>query len=204
MEGLQQLVQKNARRLAYAAALALALAAFAANTGGSSGLSQAYGYLSFSFLCLSLAVSPVRVLFPSFKYNAALYIARRALGVAAFVFAFLHFALHSFSFYKGSLQYFPPDLERFGMALGAIALAVFFALAATSFDFAVKKLGRRWFSLHKLTYLAYLAIIAHACLEGSHFGSLNPYSGSFLLLAAATLLLEAARLWKRRAAKPAL
>jgi len=95
-------------------------------------------------------------------------------------------------------------------AVGVASLAALFLLAATSTDYAVKKMGRKWFTLHKLVYLAYPLIIAHAYSIGTDFGKsgLNAYSGSFLIIAAATLLLEAARAYvsfskaRQKAANP--
>lgn len=201
---IQQVLQKNARRMTYAAAFLLACATlflYPKSMGANGDVVRAFGYLSFTFMSLSLAVSPIRALFPAFKYNAALYMARRALGVSAFVFASLHYAINSLAFYKGDPLYFAPSLGDAGTLIGVASLAMLFPLAATSFDFAVRKMGQSWFMLHKLAYLAYPAIIAHAYLAGSDFGGMNAYSGSFLLIASATLLLEAARLWRALRAK---
>lgn len=206
MENLQAFLQKRARAIVYAAAFIVALCTFAAysnNWKPTTNVQNAFGYLAFSFISLSLAVTPLRILFPAFQYNAAVYMARRALGVSGFVFAFLHFAVPAIVFFKLNFLYFMPSLGEAGTAAGIAALAMLFLLAATSFDFAVKRLGKRWFALHKLVYLAYPLIIAHAYLLGADFGSINAYSGSFMLIAAATVLLEAARLWKHFSKKKA-
>ena len=200
---------KNARKIVYALAFAIACATIAVHAkdwNTTTSMSDAFGYLSFSFISLALAVSPIRALFPAWRYNASLYMARRALGVSSFVFAALHYAMNPMLFYRGSLDMFLAN-SGYGIWVwaGIAAIAVLFLLAATSMDYAVRKLGRRWFTLQKLVYLAYPLIIAHAYTIGIDFigGQLDIYSGSFLLIAAATVLLEAARIYVSLAKKAA-
>jgi sulfoxide reductase heme-binding subunit YedZ len=204
---LIHLLQENARKLAYAAAFLIAAATYLAYSKGlalTPDIMRAYGFLSFSFISLALAVTPFLMLFPSFPFNAALYMSRRALGVSAFVFAFLHYAIQGALYFKWNPLYFLPLIGGEGMLTGVAALAMLFLLAATSFDFAVRKMGKHWFTLQKLVYLAYPAIIAHALFLGSDFGEgINAYSGSFLLVAAATVILEAARIFIRFSKKHA-
>lgn len=201
MENSLLFLQKHARKLVYASAILIALLTFLAYSKGgalTADVSNACGFLAFSFISMSLAVTPVRILFPAFSGNAALYMARRALGVSGFVFALLHYAVPVLASLNGNFGYFLPMLGNFGIAAGAAALALLFPVAATSFDFAVKRMGRGWFTVHKLVYLIYPLIIAHAYTIGVDFAGkgINVYSGSFLLIAAATLLLEAARVWR--------
>lgn len=191
---------KHARGTVYAAAFAIAAATWLAFADGAmftDEAASAYGYLAFICVSLALAVSPLRALFPSFKYNVALYMARRALGVSGFVFAFLHYAAQPIMYYDWDFAFFLSASGEYGfwVGVGAAALGALFLLAATSFDYAVARMGRRWLLLHRLVYLAYPAIILHAYFLGSSFsgGKIGAYSGTFLLVAAATLILEAAR-----------
>ncbi|MFA5929841.1 MAG: ferric reductase-like transmembrane domain-containing protein [Candidatus Micrarchaeia archaeon] len=206
-------LQKNARKLVYAIAFIIACATFVAfskNGNATLDTANAFGFLAFSAISLALAASPVRALFPAWKYNAAYYRARRALGVSGFVFAFLHYFIQPFLFYKGDVAFFLSAAGEAGTWLwvGVAALAMLFLLAATSTDYAVRKMGKRWFTLQKLTYLVYPIIILHASQIGFDFGrGLNAYSGSFFAIAASTLLLEAARAYvsfskPRRKAEP--
>ncbi|MFA6214441.1 MAG: ferric reductase-like transmembrane domain-containing protein [Candidatus Micrarchaeia archaeon] len=193
-------LQKNARMLVYAAAFIIACAAWLMYAKGfevTPGASSAFGFLAFSFISLALAASPIRALFPAWRYNAAYYMARRALGVSGFVFAFLHYAAHPILYFNGDFAFFLSATGDYALWVwaGVAALAALFLLAATSTDWAVGKMGRRWFALQKLVYLAYPLIIAHAYSIGANFSGrgMNLFSGAFLAIAAATVLLEAAR-----------
>ena len=150
------------------------------------------GFLTFTFLCLALAVTPFRIVFPSFPLNPSFYLARRSLGVSAFGFALVHFASLFVFVFESSLEKFFPAVQAsgFGIPTGTVSLFFLFVLALTSTDFAVKKLGKNWFSLHKLAYLAYPLIVLHVVLIGIDFQKVNAYSGAFFVVAVFTLALE--------------
>lgn len=193
---LNAMLVKNARILVYAIAFVIALATFSLySTDGKPSIdsANAFGYLAFTFISIGLMISPIKAIWPNFGLNPTLNMARRAIGVSAFVFAAFHF---SGEYVAG----FGTDFDLLIMSLGlnifllfgAIAMMVLFLLFITSTDFAVRKLGKYWFKLHKLLYLAYPLIIAHAYFIGLDFidGMINMYSGSFLLIALATISLE--------------
>ncbi len=196
------LVQK-ARIVVYLIALLLiAVVWFSFSKNGSANMpmSNAFGYLAFTFLSLALIVTPIRTIWPRFELNSSLYMARRAIGVSAFVFAVFHYITQlSVNFNNDVPALFSLMFSAAGtwLLVGYIALVILFILFATSFDFAVKKLGNHWFTLHKLVYLAYLFIFLHAYRIGVDFanGMLNAYSGSFIAIAIITLILEAVRLY---------
>ncbi len=110
------------------------------------------------FLLISLAVTPARYLFDQGK----VVIVRRMLGVAAAAYAAAHFSLYvadqQFSLGKVSSEI----ASRFYLTIGFVALLGLLALAATSTDAWVRRLGRRWKQLHWLIYpIGVLALWHH-------------------------------------------
>lgn len=91
---------------------------------------------------------------------------RRMIGVAAFAYLAAHFALYTVDFSSGPVGLAVEIASRVYLAVGFIALLLFAALAATSFDGAVKRLGGpRWRRLHRLTYLATALGLVHFTLH---------------------------------------
>jgi len=202
---LNAFLLKRARTATYLAALALlAVTAFLASNANGMNYAQLAnnsGFLAFTFLCLALAVTPIRKLWPAFSLNPSLYRSRRALGVTAFGFALVHAALQSGVQYGVSVERFLFVASGNGVFFGVIAFAMLLVLASISTDWAVRKMGAKWFTVQKLAYLAYPLIFLHAITAGSDFARINAYSASFVLVAALTLLLEAARVYKERVEK---
>jgi sulfoxide reductase heme-binding subunit YedZ len=104
-------------------------------------------------------VTPARRLF-----NAAKLInMRRTLGVAAFCYAVLHLALYVLQEKFDLLKVASEIVLRIYLTIGFVALIGLIALAATSTDGMIKRLGgARWNALHKAVYLI-------AILGGIHF-----------------------------------
>jgi nitrite reductase/ring-hydroxylating ferredoxin subunit/DMSO/TMAO reductase YedYZ heme-binding membrane subunit len=133
---------------------------------------RALGSCAIILLHIILLIGPLHRLTP---LAAPVLYNRRHLGVAFFAVALLH-ALVAIGFYGGfgvqnpisavlghgfvdSIAGFPFEW------LGAIALAIFFVMAATSHDFWLKNLGPRfWKSIHMGVYVAYALVIAHVAL----------------------------------------
>jgi sulfoxide reductase heme-binding subunit YedZ len=110
-------------------------------------------------LVLSLACTPLNTLF---GFKAALKV-RRALGLYAFMYAVLHLTLfvgvdYGFNWVLLKDALLSKRYTLVGMGAGFILLL----LAATSFKYWQKRLGKRWKRLHRLVYLA-------ALLAGVHF-----------------------------------
>lgn len=158
-------------------------------------LANNLGYLAFIYLSLALSVTPIRKIFPEFPFNQSFANGRRAMGVSAFVFAFFHINLHFFFTFSGSQEALIKFsvANRYGILSGLIAFFILFAMALTSTDWAVKKLGRKWFRLHRLVYIAYPLIIWHAINVGRDFKIINTFSGIFLMIVGITIILE---LWR--------
>ena len=99
-------------------------------------------------LVITLALTPLqRVL----NYPKIALI-RRMLGVTTFAYALTHFILYIVNS-KYDLVFVASEIIlRFYLTIGFVALIGLSLLAATSFDSAVRKLGKKWKMLHRLVY----------------------------------------------------
>ena len=121
-------------------------------------LIRATGDWALRFLCLVLAVSPLRVLGKA----PALARFRRMLGLFMYFYALVHFLSYSgFDMGFEVADILRDIAKRPFILVGSLALLLLTPLAATSFNAAVKALGaRRWQGLHRLVYaVAGLAIL---------------------------------------------
>ncbi|PWC35830.1 protein-methionine-sulfoxide reductase heme-binding subunit MsrQ [Azospirillum sp. TSO35-2] len=120
---------------------------------------KASGLWALRFLLIALALTPLRML----TRVAALARFRRMLGLFAFFYACVHL-----STYIGLDQFFDwaaiwkDIVKRPYITVGMGAILILTALAATSTDGMVKRLGgRRWRALHKGVFVAGLAACLH-------------------------------------------
>ncbi len=110
------------------------------------------------FLLLSLLVTPLR---RWFSWNW-LQNYRRQLGLWALFYVVAHFGIY-WVFDQGlDLSYVWEDvLERPYIAAGMLALLLLIPLGVTSLKWWQKRLGKRWFYLHRLAYVAAIAAVVH-------------------------------------------
>ena len=121
-------------------------------------LVRALGDWTLRFLCLVLAVTPLRVI----SGTPALGRFRRMLGLFVFFYALLHLLSYSWFDMGFDVADIAADIvKRPFILVGFSAFALLTALAATSFNRAIRALGaKRWQQLHRLIYLiAGLAIL---------------------------------------------
>jgi sulfoxide reductase heme-binding subunit YedZ len=124
-------------------------------------------------LLITLAVTPAqRVLnFPR------LALARRTLGVGCAAYAVLHISLYVLDQHFDLIKVASEIVLRIYLTIGALALTGLIALAATSTDAAVRRLGaQRWNALHRCVY-------AIAPLAAVHFfiqSKLNIYEPTLM------------------------
>jgi sulfoxide reductase heme-binding subunit YedZ len=114
-------------------------------------LLRATGAWTLRFLCLTLAITPLRVI----THTPALVRFRRMLGLFAYFYVVLHLLSYSW-FDKGfDLADIAKDIgKRPFILVGFLAFVLLTPLAATSFNRAIRTLGaRRWQTLHRLVYL---------------------------------------------------
>lgn len=121
-------------------------------------LTQHLGKYALIFLLLSLACTPVNLLF---GVRQALGL-RRSLGLYAFMFASLHFLTFIGLDYAFNVQFLWQDVanKRY-IWMGAGALLILTPMAVTSFKWWMKRLGKNWKRLHRLVYLAGVLVIVH-------------------------------------------
>lgn len=121
-------------------------------------LIRSTGDWTLRFLCLVLAVTPLRVL----TQQPALARFRRMLGLFVFFYAVLHFLAYAWLDMGLDPATIARDIPKRPFALvGFLALLLLVPLAATSFNRAIKALGAaRWQALHRLVYaIAVLALL---------------------------------------------
>ncbi|KPF54511.1 sulfite oxidase [Rhizobium sp. AAP116] len=119
------------------------------------------GLWAFRFLCLGLAVTPLRDLL---GINLIAY--RRALGLLAFYYVLAHFAVYLTLDRGLILSSIVGDiLKRPYIMLGMAGLLMLIPLALTSNQWSIRRLGQRWNKLHKLTYPILLVAILHYALS---------------------------------------
>lgn len=145
------------------------------------------------FLLLTLAITPARKL----SGWSVLMRLRRMLGLYAFFYACLHFLT-----YLVLDQFFDFDeiikdiLKRPYVTVGFAAFVLLIPLAVTSTNKMMKRLGRRWKTLHQLIYvIAVLAVLHFLWLVKAD--NFEPLIYAFILL-----MLFTARVWLQRREKP--
>ena len=164
-------------------------------------LSRATGDWTLRFLCITLAVTPLRVI----TGTPALARFRRMLGLFVYFYGVLHLLSYSWFDMGFDLGEIARDIaKRPFILVGFTAFLLLTPLAATSFNRAVKALGaKRWQLLHKLVYLiAGLAILHFFWMRAGKrdFAEVAVYAA----IVAVLLGWRAAQAWlKRRAARNA-
>ena len=161
----------------------------------------AFGLWTIRFLMLALAITPARFIFKLPELLAV----RRMIGVAAFCYIAIHF-----TFFMADKMF---DLgvvateivSRIYLAIGAAAILLLLALAVTSADGMVKKLGgKNWQMLHRLVYVAATLGLIHYFMQAKlAVGEPTVVAGIFLWLMGFRIVMWTASA-KRAASLPAL
>jgi len=118
------------------------------------------GYITLLLLIISLAITPVRRLIPELTWLAKF---RRLLGLFAFFYATLHLGTYIALYANFDINTMATDIaKRRFITVGVAAWLLLVPLAATSTNWAIRKLGgKRWNRLHKLVYVAATCGIIH-------------------------------------------
>lgn len=99
-------------------------------------------------LVITLALTPLQRLLSWPKIT----LIRRMMGVTTFGYALSHFILYIINS-KYDLGFVASEIIlRFYLTIGFVALIGLSLMAATSFDSAVRKMGKKWKALHRLVY----------------------------------------------------
>jgi len=116
------------------------------------------GKTALNFLLITLAVTPVRNLLGL----PQLLRLRRMLGLFAFFYAVTHFAVYLVLDLELNWSMLGADIvKRPYITIGFTALLLLVPLAATSTNGMMRRLGRRWTSLHRLVYVIAILGVWH-------------------------------------------
>jgi sulfoxide reductase heme-binding subunit YedZ len=139
------------------------------------------GYTAVFFLIFVLVLNPLRAWFPASSVLRVLNRYRREFGVASFSYAFLH--MISYLVKKGSIAKFLKFVFHPAIIpVLFVALPLLLALALTSNNSSVKKLGfQEWKKLHRRVYIAEIAIFLHMILVGEAFYAFLIFIPLFIL-----------------------
>jgi len=171
-----------------------------ANTLGANpaeALIRSTGDWTLRFLCLTLAVTPLR----QWLNQPALARFRRMLGLFTYFYGVCHFLCFAWLDMGFDPAAIWKDIgKRPFILVGSTALLLMTPLALTSFNRAIKALGAaRWQKLHRAVYaVALLALLHYFWMRAGK----NDFADWSIYAAIITLLLGA-RLWKRFSARAA-
>lgn len=145
--------------LAPLAWLVVAAASNALGANPAEALIRSLGEWALRFLCLALAVTPLRQL----TGQPALARLRRMVGLWAFAYALLH--LLAYAWLDRGLEWselLADIAQRPFILVGTLAWGLLLLLALTSFDAAMRWLGgKRWRALHRAVYLVAPLALLH-------------------------------------------
>jgi methionine sulfoxide reductase heme-binding subunit len=120
------------------------------------------------FLLITLAITPAQRIF----HYPRVTLARRTLGVASAGYAILHFSLYVLDQHFDLLKVAREIVLRIYLTIGALGLAGLIALASTSTDAAISRLGSgRWHALHRFVYAIAVLAVVHFFIQSK----LNTY-----------------------------
>jgi sulfoxide reductase heme-binding subunit YedZ len=147
---------------------------------------HATGLWAIRLLLISLAITPLRQILR----QAELVTVRRMIGVAAFVYVLIHFLFFvvDSSFRLGFIV--QEIVLRLYLTIGFATFMILLALAATSTDAMVRRLGgKRWRRLHWAVYPAgVLALVHHVMQTKLNVAEATVYAGIFAWLMGYRLL----------------
>lgn len=158
-------------------------------------VTRSTGTWALVMLCLTLAITPLRRLTGSTR----LIRLRRMLGLFAFFYAVLHFAVFVWLEHWFDLRALWADvLDRPFVTIGFLALLLMVPLALTSTQAMIRRLGRRWQTLHRLIYLIAPLAVLHFWW---HKAGKNDFAEptAYALAVALLLLVRLYWAWRRRA-----
>ena len=116
------------------------------------------GTWTLAFLVAALTITPIRRFT---GWNAAVKL-RRMLGLFAFFYACLHLCTWVVFYHFFDVNAMTEDVVmRPFITVGMGTFVILFLLAITSNRMAVRRLGRRWQTLHRLAYVAAIGGVVH-------------------------------------------
>lgn len=156
-------------------------------------LEHRLGELALQLVVVGLAVTPLRT-----WTGLNLLKFRRAVGVLTFSYVLAHLLVWLVLDVQILAQVWADIVKRPYITVGMAAFVIMIPLVATSNNWSVRRLGPRWRSLHKATYVAAVLGAVHYVMLAKGF-QIEP----LLYLAAIVALLALRLVPRRRAARPA-
>ena len=158
-------------------------------------LSRSTGDWTLRFLCIVLALTPLRVI----TNTPALARFRRMLGLFVYFYVVMHLLSYSWFDMGFDVADIAKDIaKRPFILVGFSAFLLLTSLALTSFNRAIKALGaKRWQLLHKLVYVvAGLAVLHFFWMRAGK----NDFAEVFVYAAVLALLLgwRGLQYWKKK------
>lgn len=141
------------------------------------------GELALRYLCVTLAITPLRVL----SGTPQLARFRRLMGLVTYTYAVCHVLAYSWLDMGFELNDIIEDIpKRPFILVGFLALVLLTPLALTSFNAVIKALGaQRWQLLHKCVYaIAGLAVLHFFWMRAGkqNFGEVSVYAAVLAVL----------------------
>jgi methionine sulfoxide reductase heme-binding subunit len=158
------------------------------------------GLTTLRLLAITLAITPIRKLIPKLGWLIRF---RRLLGLFVFFYATLHLMTWVALYTGFDLHAMTSDVvKRRYITAGMAAWLLLLPLAATSTNWAIRKMGgRRWNRLHKLIYVAAVCGVVHYWWQVKT-GVMTPLT--ITLIIGILLLVRPLLAWTgRRRARPA-
>ena len=124
-------------------------------------LEHGTGFWAFVLLMVTLAVTPIRRLT---GWNGVIKF-RKMLGNWSAAYALSHVVIYAWL--DQGLDWhgiWTDALEHKRIFLGLLAFLILLILSATSPTFMIRRLGRRWSTIHKLVYAAIILAVIHFAL----------------------------------------
>ncbi|MBV8568705.1 MAG: sulfoxide reductase heme-binding subunit YedZ, partial [Methylobacteriaceae bacterium] len=119
------------------------------------------GEWAIRFLIATLAITPARKVLNWPK----LILIRRMLGVTTMTYALIHVSLYIVQQHLDLFFVASEIVLRFYLTIGFVALLGLIALGWTSTDSWVKRLGKKWTTLHRLVYVIATLGLFHYALQ---------------------------------------
>jgi len=119
------------------------------------------GLWTIRLILIALAITPLRAILQWQR----LILVRRMVGVAAFAYIVFHFSLYVADQNFSLATVASEIVRRIYLTIGFIALLGLATLAATSTDKMVRRLGRKWQTLHRLVYLICFLGLIHYSMQ---------------------------------------
>ena len=139
------------------------------------------GATTLNLLTISLAITPLRRLSPRLNWLIKF---RRLFGLFAFFYATLHLLTYIALYAVFDIETMSTDIfKRRFITAGIVAWLLLLPLAATSTNWAIRKLGgKQWNRLHKLVYFAAVLGVVHYWWQVKP-GVLSPTTNTVILTA---------------------